>query len=175
MQHHARFRKHQIATFQAYTRSMMATIGTITISWACIELFLAHLIVWHTKQAGVVPKGGMPRMLDAQLKHLKKIIEGDPIFTLETAALLRKFRLEIDRLNDFRKNIIHGVVHQRNRFSTDWHTQSVKFEGDGWSVINHSYSNDEFQRFADDISALSGRMSPGIALIIGLPHPANSA
>ena len=158
-----------------YVQSVLTTIGNITIKWAMIELFLAHLIVWHHRKLGLQPKNGWPRMLAVQLKHMKEKIEKDGSVDGPTAAKLAEFRERITGLNDFRISVIHGVVHQQDPTSTVWHTHSVKIEGWDARVDHRKYTNEAIQEKAQQMSDLAHEMSPFIARIVGIPHPENSA
>ena len=173
MQHALRTRQKQSKARWNYVQSILTTIGNITISWASIELILAHLIVWHHSKHNLRPEKGWPRMKASQLNHLKQI-ENDGTLDKATTAKLRDIRLRIGELNDFRISVIHGVLHQRNRNSTDWHTHSVKIDGLNARIVENHYSNDQIQEKAKQISQLANEMSPFIARIIGLPHPKNS-
>lgn len=139
-----------------------------------IELFLTHLIVWHHKKHNLTPKKGWPRMLAYQLDHIKYVVEKDGSVDAATAAKLRELRLRISALNDFRISVIHGVLHQRNRWTMDWHTYAVKIKGLDARVEQRTYSNEEIQAKAKEMSDLAHEMSPFIAGILGIPHPANS-
>lgn len=173
MQHALRTRRKKYDTSWTYIQSVLTTIGNITIQWAMIELFLAHLIVWHHAKMGLRPAKGIPRMLSYQLDHMKKI-EKDGSVDPATAAKLTDIRLRIVALNDFRISVIHGVMHQRNRWATDWHTYGVKIDGLDARVVRNTYSNQEIQTRCKEMSDLAHEMSPLIARIVGIPHPLNS-
>lgn len=155
----------------AYTQSVLTTVGNLTIMWAGIELMLTHLIVWYHERGGRAIRTDLPRMLTYQLEYLKKL-ERDIRFDQEVSDTLREIRLEITRLNEFRINLIHGVLHQRNRRSRDWHTHSVKIDGNGWRVVRATYTDSELCANVKAVSDLSHKMSPFIARVIGMPHPA---
>src|SRR4051794_19466206 len=156
-----------------YVQSVLTTIGNITIKWAMIELFLAHLIVWHHAKLGLRPRKGWPRMLAFQLKHMKDVIEKDGSVDAATAAKLADFRRRITDLNDFRISVIHGVVHQQDPTSTVWHSHGIKIDGCDARTVYKTYSNEEIQERARQMSALAHEMSPFIARIVGIPHPEN--
>lgn len=174
MQYTLRERQKQSDKRWAYIQSVLTIVGNVTISWATIELQIAHLIIWHHRTRGLSPKEGWPRMLAKQLDHIKKI-EGDGSVDDATSAKLTDFRLRVWKLNDFRISIIHGVLHQKDRRSTDWHTHSVKIEGQSARIVANHYTNGQIQLRSKEISELAHEMSPFIARIVGIPHPANSA
>ncbi len=168
-------RQKQLDASWAHAQSVLTTLGNISISWATIELMLSHLVIWHHVKNGVVPDEGLPRMLAKQLNYVKKSIEKDTSIGDVTRTKLADIRTRIFELNDFRISVIHGVVHQRNKRTTDWHTHSIKIDGLGWRVIRNDYSNGFIQKKSREISDLANEMSPFIASIIGMPHPGNSA
>jgi hypothetical protein len=173
MQYALRTRHRQQEASWIYVQSVLTTIGNITIQWAMIELFLAHLIVWHHCKRGLRPERGWPRMLAFQLDHVKKI-ENDGSVDAPTAAKLAAIRKRISDLNDFRISVIHGVLHQKNRWTQNWHTYAVKIDGLDARVEERTYSNEEIQAKAKEMSDLAHEMSPFIAGIVGIPHPLNS-
>lgn len=168
-------RQKQLDASWAHAQSVLTTLGNISISWAGVELMMTHLVIWHHVKNGVIPDEGLPHMLAKQLSYVKKYIETDASLDGVTRAQLADIRKRIFQLNDFRISIIHGVVHQRNRRTTDWHTHSIKIEGLGWRVIRRDYSNEFIQEKSREISDLGHEMSPFIASIIGMPHPGNAA
>lgn len=175
LQYALRVRQRQSEASWAHVQSVLTTLGNIAIGWAGIELMLTHLVIWHHVKAGIAPDEGLPRMLAKQLAYVKKAIEHDPALTEATKSKLTDIRRRVVYLNEFRISVTHGVVHQRNRRTTDWHTHAIKIEGLGWRVIRNDYSNEFIQQRCREISELGHEMSPFIASITGMPHPANSA
>lgn len=174
LQYARRERQRQHDASWAYVQSVLTTIGNITIKWAMIELFLAHLIVWHHRKHDLRPKGGLPRMLAFQLDHIKKQIERDGSLDATTAAKLGEYRRRITDLNDFRINVIHGVLHRYGR-RVEWHTHALKIEGLQARIVRRTYSNAEIQAKAQEMSNLAQELSPFICRIVGIRHPENSA
>ena len=158
----------------AHINVVLSTLGNITIAWAGIELMLAHLVIWHHIKSGIMPDEGLPRMLAKQLDYVKRHVEKDDTIPELDRSRIGAIRKRIFTLNDFRISVIHGVVHQRNRRTTNWHTQSIKIEGMSWRVINHDYSNETIQAKSKEIQELGTEISPFFARIIGMAHPANS-
>ena len=158
-----------------HTQVILMTLGNISIAWAGIELMLSRLVIWHHVKNGIVPDEGLPRMLAKQLLYVKETIEHDLSLDDATRAKIADIRKRIFQLNDFRISIVHGIVHQRNRRTTDWHTLSIKIEGLGWREVRHDYSNELIQQRSREISDIGHEMSPFFASVIGMPHPANSA
>lgn len=175
MQYVQRVRRKQREASWAHVQSVLVTLGNITIAWAGIELMLTHLVIWHHVQNRVYPDRGLPRMLAYQIGYLKRSIETDAAFSDDDRAKLTNIRLRLTRLNDFRISVTHGVVHQRNRYTTDWYTHSVKIDGLKWRIVKNRYTNEDIQAKSREISELGSEMSPFIARITGMPHPANSA
>ncbi len=175
MQHAVKVRRMQSDASWSHVRVVLTTLGNISIAWAGVELMLSHLVIWHHVQNQLKPEKGLPRMLAYQLEYVKKSIETDWKIDVGDRARIQALRLRIAELNEFRVNITHGVVHQRNRRTTDWHTHSIKIDGLQWRVIQQSYSNEEIQNKAREIQELGSELSPFIARVIGMPHPANSS
>lgn len=174
LQYARRTREKQAEASWAYTQSVLTTLGNITIAWAGIEMMLTHLVLWHHVRSGIIPVDGLPRMLSKQLDYVKRTIEKDESLDIETRQHIAEIRRSIFILNEFRISVTHGVVHQRNRRTMDWHTQSIKIQGLTWRVVNNTFSNDEIQDKSRQISELGNDMSPFIASIIGMSHPALS-
>ena len=135
---------------------------------------LTHLVIWHHVKNGIRPEKGLPRMLAFQLDYVKRNIESDETLDIDVRQKIAEIRHKIAILNEFRIHITHGVVHQRNAKTTDWHTHSIKIEGLTWREVRNTYSNDKIQEKAREISDLGHEMSPFIARIVGIEHPANS-
>lgn len=143
------------------------------IGWACIELMLSKLVIWHHVKNGIRPEKGLPRMLSYQLDYVKDVIEKDWKIPALDRAEIAALRAKIAELNEFRITVTHGVVHQRNRHTTDWHTRSIKIDGLKWREVRNSFGHDEIIAKSKEIAELGSQMSPFVARIIGLPHPNN--
>ena len=172
MRHAQRERKRQRKVRWEYVQSILTTVGNITIAWAGIELMMTHLIVWYHDRGGKAIRPDLPRMLKWQLDYLKKL-ENNPMFAGPTAIELASIRLEIARLNNIRNTLIHGVLHLTHTINLTWRTHSIKIDGNGWRFVTTHFSNDDLVRASTEISALGHRMSPFIARVIGMPHPAD--
>lgn len=168
-------RQRQSDASWAHVQLILTTIGNITIAWAGIELILSHLVIWHHWVNNSRPEKGLPRMLSFQLRYIKDRIEKDMNLPADVRDKLGELRLKIEELNDFRISIIHGVLHQRNKYTTNWHTHSLKIDELSWREIKNDYSADDIAQKSKEISDLGHELSPFVAGIIGLPHPLNSA
>jgi len=145
----------------------------MTIMWAGIELMMDNLIEWYQTRVGTVIRSDLPRMLTNKLDYIRKM-EPDIRWTVEERETLHEIRLEIARLSEFRHNLIHGLLHQKNSRTLDWHVHILKLNGNTVIRRNLTYSDAEIRKNVRAIFELSHKISPFFAQVIGLPHPSNS-
>lgn len=172
LQYARRVREKQREASWAYVQSVLTTVGNMTITWAGIELMLNTLIEWYQGRVGQVIRPELPRNFADKLEYLRKM-EPDVRWAADDRAKLRAIRIELKRLNEFRKEIIHGLLHQKNSRSTEWHVYSVREKGSKLVRSSKRYSNDDIQDFSRAMSSAANEISPFFAKLIDIPHPAN--
>lgn len=172
MQRIIRLRQRQSDESWAHVQSVLIAVGNMTIMWAGIGLMLNNLIEWHQAKIGTAVRRDFPRNFSTKLGYLKAM-ERDTRWTADERAKLYAIRLELARLNEFRKNMVHGLLHQKNKRTRDWHIYIAKEEGNGLlrRSISHSYA--DIMAASEAMAAISHEISPFFARIIGVPHPAN--
>jgi hypothetical protein len=171
MQHARDVRKKRKDASWAYVQSVLTTIGNMTITWAGIELMLNTLIEWYQARVGTVIRKDLPRDFSRKLAYLKKM-EPDIRWSTADREQLRQIRIELARLNEFRKNIVHGLL-TRSGNTMDWQAYLARVEGPRLIRRTETYSNEELRAYSKAMAEVSHKMSPFFARLIGLPHRAN--
>lgn len=152
----------------------MSLIGTMTYQWAGIDLILNHVIAWHISQTNP-GSNSLPRDITRKLRYLKENIESDARIAADQRDRIRLFRIEITRLNKFRKSVVHGRLFQKNRLSVQWFVHSVHQNNGALKQATTPMTNDEILAGVRDIGDVAHAMSPFFAKLIGLEQPGNKA
>jgi len=149
-----------------YAQTVLIAVGNMTIMWAGIELMLDHLIGWYQGKVGAVIRKTLPRQLNEKLDYLSKM-EPDIRFSAEERNELKSIRLELFRLSEFRHDLIHGLLYQKNNRSTDWTVHRLEIKRSGASLREINYSNDDIQQGVRAIFDVSHRASPFFRQLMG--------
>lgn len=174
MQHLRRLRKKQIESAFAYHQSVMGLIGSMTVTWAGIDLILNTVIEWHQMQPG--PKlARLPRDVTRKLDYLKDRLEKDVRISASDRERVRSFRIRLVCLNKFRKKVVHGQLYQANRRTLDWSVHLVRDTGLKLDRKTISLTNDEIMEGVREIADVAHEMSPFFAGMVGIPYPAKRA
>lgn len=169
-----RERRKQSDASWAHKQSVLTTLGAISVGWAGVELMLTQLVIWHHVSNKVTPDKDLARMLALQLDYIENNMENDASIDEETRKRISEIRHRATELNMFRVNVIHGIVHQNSRRTTDWLTYSIRIEGLSWREVRTAYTNEEIASKFQQIQKLGSDMAPFIARITRIPPNATS-
>lgn len=163
LQHRIKERqKHQEAQWEYY-RSTMVMVGQITVHWAGVERLLDELIAWYQQNLTDLQREH-PRSLSNKLKYLR-LMQCDERLTHETRDWLRQTRIEVKRLGNERHEIIHGMLWHKGRFSLEWSTQRIIYDGPNARLAHRTYHNNDLLSLSGEISTLTGDMAPKVWVI----------
>jgi hypothetical protein len=147
----------------------MAMVGTMTVTFAGIGFMLNDLLESHLAHFGPVIRKDLPRAFTKKLEYLAAI---EPQLARdEDRTELRRLRLELARLNEFRVNIVHGYLLKQHNDSMRWRVLIAKEEGAQLARRLVNYSNDDIQREVRAMAKASTDLSNLLYRLLDRPRP----
>lgn len=161
-------RKKRADQLWEYRRSIISTLGQITITWATIELIIDHLIAWYHPLMGQEHiQREMPVNFERKMAYINKMVRDDGFDDIAKSGL-RSLRTEARRLNKARKLMIHGVAHHRNGFSQFWWFTIREFDGHQSQAVTYPVKDADLYEILRQMSEFSAAISPWVSDLIGL-------
>jgi hypothetical protein len=165
----ARREKRRADAQWAYHRSVVSSIGLITLIWGGIEVVIDNFFDWYDLQQGANRRRKIPQQTQEKVAYLQEIA-ADSRWTEQERSTIAHIADELDRLAVERRNFIHGHVFQDDPASVEWRIYRVKVEGGKLVRSFHDYHNDDIQRILKEVGDLSHQAAPFFGRIIGLPE-----
>lgn len=142
----------------AETQSVLALVGTMTITWAGIESILDEVIAWYHRTGGKAVRWDHPRSLSAKVEYMKKM-EPDVRFSHQDRATLRRIRLETNRVGTERHKLVHGFLHL-GPFRKNWSLHRTIYDGSDVSIEVSDFTSEHIRKVLSDMAALASILSP---------------
>lgn len=156
--HLKRIRAQQLDVSWAYTQSVLVQVGNLMISWAGIERQLNQLICSYHPYAPATMKRKLPDNLSDKINYLVTMGR-DQRLPGQLREAIAEWVPKLGRLRNHRHLIVHGMLFQRSRFSTDWFCHELKLEAGNPKVVEHRFTNEQLSERAKEIHELGHHMA----------------
>ncbi len=158
LRHLATLRKQRDDANWTYVQSVLASIGSLMMSWGLIERQINTLICqYHHIASDKLRTRGLPSSLGEKIAYLV-VIGNDERMPSVLRSAIKEWVPAIGRLRSHRDWIVHGNLSQVGR-TFRWRAQLLTLRGHEPAFEDRYFTNDELQERMREIGALSHAMA----------------
>lgn len=145
-----------------YTQSILTGIGNLIFSWSGIERMLNTLIcAYHPFASDKTRRRKLPDNLTDKIEYLVAMSQ-DMRLPADLRNSIKGWIPRLGRLRNHRHLIIHAMIFQRNKNSTDWFAHQLKMRDGNPEIEEIKLTNEDLAAKQSDISQLSHDMATTI-------------
>ena len=142
-----------------YTQSVLSGVGTLIFIWAGVERMLNTLICsYHPHAPTKLKARPLPSDLHSKIKYLVEIRK-DSRLPEELRDKIADWIPRLGRLSEHRHRVVHGLMFQRNRYSTEWYAQQTTMKEGSPEIHEFKLGNDDLIAKQREVHELASEMA----------------